>query len=876
MKMFFVFSMALLCNQMAYCQAVPAKGTGKISGMVLDSISREPISFGTVSLISVATSKPTDGGVCDVDGTFELTKVAAGTYNIVVSFIGYSNFEIANIVIAERGTDLQLGTVLLASATKQLGEVTVVGQRALIEERVDRTIYNAEQDVTTRGSDATEVMRRVPMLSVDLDGNVALRGSTNVRVLINNKPSTIMAASVADALKMIPADQIKSVEVITSPSARYDAEGSGGIINIVLKKNNLEGMTLNVNSGAGNRSSNLGLNGSYRKGKFGATLGGHGHTFYNNALNTIDQTTLRVDKTVRSEQTIEAFDRGIFGRYNMGFDYDLTPTQSLSSGIRFGTRNFLREQEQQTDLFTNDVFDITNFRNVNSRDLSNTVDANLDYLRTFKEQQEWSISTQYSRSGLTNNFDADILDANQNIASLQRNINGNNNQELTLQTDYQTPIGKNQMIEFGGKGIMRWVRSDYEYQVASSQNAPFVLDLSRPSGWLDYNQNVGAAYAAYTLTTKGDYTIKAGSRYEYTGISATTNTDAAIVIPSYSNLVPSINISKKIKGTTTLKAAYNRRIQRPGLQQLNPNFNTANTQNITVGNPTLRPELTDNFELSINGSIKKTYLTLAIFTRLTNNAISQVRVPSDTLQGAVVTTYQNIGQQQGYGANLFGNAYITPKWTVNGGVDVLYAYLEGQVLDINGVSKTFSNTGFNVNGRLMSQYILGRGWGIQANTFMRGAQVQLQGRQNGFYMYSIGLKKDFNNKKGSIGFTADNFLTEGTTQRTELSSPTFTQVNVNQPYNRGFKLTFNYTFGKMGFDQSARKTKSVKNDDIKDGEGGGGNGGGDMNGGGGTQPQRGGGQMPAGGAKPSGSDKIPPKPGDKTPPKTDKKPDGGL
>ena len=180
-----------------------------------------------------------------------------------------------------------------------LSEVVVEGQKVLIEERVDRTIYNAENDETTRGGDATDVLKRVPMLSVDLDGNVSLRGSQNVTVLINNKPSTIMASSIADALRQIPADQIKSVEVITSPSAKYDAEGSGGIININTKKNTLQGATLNIDAGVGLRGSNLGLNGNLRTGKMGFSLGGFGRAMYN-VNGSFDNSQLTTDGTTET------------------------------------------------------------------------------------------------------------------------------------------------------------------------------------------------------------------------------------------------------------------------------------------------------------------------------------------------------------------------------------------------------------------------------------------------------------------------------------------------------------------------------------------------------------------------------------------------
>ena len=805
------------------------RGNASISGSVIDSTLNKAVEFANVVLYSKATNKILDGVMADDKGKFTISKIAPGDYKLQISFIGYTD-KVINTVQIQKGQELNLGAIKIRPSVQALKEVTITAQKAMIEEKVDRLVYNAEKDITAKGGDASDVLKKVPMLTVDLDGNVSLRGSQNIRVLINNKPSTIMASSVADALKQIPADMIKTVEVITSPSAKYDAEGSGGIINIVTKKNNLEGLTLNIDSGVGNRASNLGLNGSYRKGKIGFNLGGFGRAFYNKAFSDLNQSTFSNGNIFRTSQSTDAFDNGLFGQYSLGFDYDISKTQSLTAGIRYGVRNLTRDQEMTTDLFTQDSLVSTLFRNVDNKDLSNTVDVNLDYLRIFKPQQEWSISTQFSRNNLTNNFNADILNGSDSeITNREKNLNHNINQEVTLQTDYTNPIGKNQMVEVGAKTIYRSVTSDYSYLVAGSTGA-FTFDPNRLAGALNYNQNVGAGYLSYTYTTANKYSVKVGARYEHTAIDAQTHNygelNKDIVIPNYSNLVPSLNISKTLKNGTTLKAAYNRRIQRPGLQQLNPNFNTANTQNITIGNPTLSPELTDNFELGISTNIKKTYLNVALFSRLTDNAISRVIMPYDSITGAVITTYENIGSQRAYGTNVFGNINITPTWSVNGGIDMYYAFLEGQTAGADGTSVTVRNSGLNTSGRLMTQIQLPKGWGIQGFSFFRGSMVQLQGTQSGFKMYSLGVKKDFADKKGSIGVAAENFVTRGMVIKSESTSPLFSQTSNMRLLNQGVKLTFSYKIGKMSFDAPRRKTRSVSNDDVKSGDDTGSNSGG--------------------------------------------------
>jgi hypothetical protein len=235
--------------------------------------------------------------------------------------------------------------------------------------------------------------------------------------------------------------------------------------------------------------------------------------------------------------------------------------------------------------------------------------------------------------------------------------------------------------------------------------------------------------------------------------------------------------------------------------------------------------------LGLSGNIKKTYVNLSVFRRITNNAISQIRKPSDTLVGAVITTYQNVGVQRAWGTSVFGNFQITPKWSINGGLDLVYAFMEGRTTGLNGLSEIVNNSGININGRLMTQLTLPKGWGIQGFSFMRGSQVQLQGRQAGFGMYALSVRKDFKNKKGSIGLGAENFLTKGIRMKTELSSPTFTQINDIQLLNRGIRLNFSYRIGKMTFDAPKKKAKSVENDDVKSGDDNN-NGGGGMQGGG--------------------------------------------
>ena len=788
------------------------KGNSKVSGYIVNETLSNAVEYASVALYNQETKKAVDGTMADDKGKFSITRIASGTYYLMISFIGYDNKTIDSIKI-EKGKDVDLGVIKLKEKVRQLDEVTVSAEKSLIEEKVDRLVYNAEKDLTARGGDASDVLRKVPMLSVDFDGNVTLRGTSNIKVLINNKPSTIVASSIADALKMIPADLIKSVEVITSPSAKYDAEGTGGIINIITKKSNLQGLNLNIDTGIGLRGSNLGLNGNYRKKKLGITLGGYGRAFYNKSSSVLEQTTFRNDVISLTKQNADAKDNGLFGRYNVGFDYDISKTQSITGSLAFGKRSFKRDQNLQSDIFSNAILKNSSLRDVSTTNGGNSVDLNVDYIRTFKPGEEWSVSAQISQNKLVNDFTSDIMSSTFDILSRQKNLNDSYNKEITIQTDYQLPIKKNQQFEVGVKTVRRQVDSNFEYQKAGS-TGDYVLDDRNPAGLLNYTQNVSAGYLSYTLTTKNKYTFKVGSRYEYTTIDANDKTKDIKISP-YGNFVPSVNISKKLK-SGTLKLAYNNRIQRPGLQQLNPNFSTANPQSITVGNPNLKPEISNNFELSLSGGVKKSYLTIALFNRQTNNSITRISSPSDTLVGAIITTFQNIGKEQTTGFNLNGNFFLTPKWSLNGGIDVYYNYLNGFQAGLNGTNTEVSNNGIVWGGRLQTSITLKKGWGIQGFGGYRGNQIQLQGSNRNSGMYSVGLRKDFNNKKGSFGLATENFF-GGMVRKSLLDTPTLSQKSTDYIYNQNVKLTLSIKIGSMRLVEE--KKSKVKNDDVKSGGG---------------------------------------------------------
>jgi len=793
----------------------------RISGRVVEKGSGQPIAYAAAVLLEEGTGKNVTGGVADGNGEFFLTGFKEGNYKLQVSFMGYTTLE-QNVTVTAGLTAVELGNLSLEEESLTLQEVTVQGQRDLIEERVDRTIYNAENDKTTMGGDASDVLRRVPMLSVDLDGNVSMRGSQNIRVLIDNKPSTIAASSIADALKQIPADEIKSVEVITSPSAKYDAEGSGGIINIITKKNNLQGASLSINSSVGMRGSNLGLNAALRRGKMGFTLGGQGRGSYNvNGAFENEQQVTNPDGSVADIfQSAETKSNMLMGRYNLGWDYEINKYNWMSASVGYGLFNFKNKQDNLlSETYMDEILINSLLRQVNMDNLSNNIDVNFNYTRTFERpQKEFSILGLYSRNDRTNDFINSLFSQDfELIASRTKNENASDNQEFTLQFDYITPIGSGdkQILEYGAKNILRKATSDYAYFVADGASGPYEqLEDVQLSNEFNYQQNVTAGYVSYTLGFLNDYTVKGGLRYEYTHIDADFKSAQTAEIPAYGTLVPSLNLSRKLKSGNMIKLAYNRRIQRPSLQFLNPNIEASNPLQISQGNPLLDPEFTDNYEFGYNTFYKVASLNLSAFFRNSTGSIQSVRTVQD--DGVIYSTFENIGSEKAYGLSLFTNVSISNKFSLNGGIDSYYSVLDNNLSD---PLYRASNEGLVLSGRLFGNYNITDTWVIQAFGFARGNRVQLQGSQGGFRVYGLNLNKEFMNKKGSIGFGAENFLTSEFKMRNEVTSPTITQKSTNTMRNMNFKINFSYRIGKMSVSTPRRK-RSIDNQDLKQ-EGGG-------------------------------------------------------
>jgi outer membrane receptor protein involved in Fe transport len=372
----------------------------------------------------------------------------------------------------------------------------------------------------------------------------------------------------------------------------------------------------------------------------------------------------------------------------------------------------------------------------------------------------------------------------------------------TLQADYQEPIKENQLLEFGGKTMMRKVESDYTYYVANGSDGSYAIDANHPPSSLDYNQYITAGYLSYSVTAN-DYTLKAGSRYEYTDVQAHFSSAPTAAIPSYGVLVPSINLSRKLRDGKLIKISYNKRIQRPSLRDLNPTLQASNPKNATMGNPNLKPEYTHLAEIAYKTTIKAATINLSAFMRYNTNDIQPARIiKGDT----IISIFQNIGTEANYGISIFVSVPISDRFTVNGGTDTFYRILKNNSPDpvLNATME-----GITPNFRLFGNYNFSNGWSFQFFGSYQGKSYNLQGYRTSPINHSVSVKKNMWGKNGSLTFGLDNFATPTYQVYSNLKSPYLIQNTTNTLYNFIVKASFSYKIGKISQD----KKKQLIEDD---------------------------------------------------------------
>ncbi len=794
----------------------PPKGvTGTISGIVADSISGDPISFASIGLYDQIAGTLISGGISDESGSFRIPELPAGDYKLQVVFVGYVVKEINNLRLTAQKPDLDYGTILLAQESQLLNEIKVLGEAPLIEARPDKIVYNAERDLTTRGGDAADVLRNVPLLAVDFDGNVSLRGSENVRILINGRPSGIFNASVADALKMMPADQIKSVEVITSPSAKYDGEGTAGIINIITKKKSIEGLAGSVELTGGTRFNRGNLNMNYGKGRLGLNASGGGHYAWP-AEGTSSFRREEFDIATPSLLTQDGFNTSsrLGYRFNAGAEYNINGYNTLTSNLSF--------RGHRTDNL-NDVISSYAENATVEEIYRRTTDGFSDrlgweweggYRKTFiRKDQEWSVAFELDKDDNENESEYDLtyeLPLTQPNA-LENNLDLGDNLELTLQTDYAHPFGEDVIIETGLKATLRMIESDFRFQEYNPDLNAWVEDPSRTDIFY-YDQNVYAGYINSTIQWGDKMTLIAGLRMEVTDLNGDFKTFDSPFANQYTNYLPNVTLSRKIGEYNQLKISYNQRIQRPNQHNINPYIEYNDDRDISYGNPTLGPEFVQQVEIGSNFFLKGNMVNISLFGRRTEDLIESLLKITDT--GISETTFENFGIRSSVGINVFGSVAITEKISIRGGFDTNFwnadGFFDGEEL---------TNTGIDYNGRLTLTWKLLETLTIEGFSMFRSPTYTVQGKLPNWVMSSFAIKQDLFKRKMVIGITISQPFSENRTFERELSGDDFYQNNTTVRPFRSIGLALGYRFGKLDFNERSGK-KKINNNDLKEDQGG--------------------------------------------------------
>jgi outer membrane receptor protein involved in Fe transport len=720
-----------------YCQ-------NKIKGTILDNDNHQPIAYATVVVTDPASGKTVNGGVATDKGSFEINGLKNGKYNLSIDFIGYHPKEIKGVNATQ-----DLGNIYLAATTRSLQEIVVTSRAPTIENKTDRIVYNVATDITSQGGVATDVLKKVPQVTVDIDGNVELQGNANIRFLINGKPSSMFGNSLADALASIPASQIRSIEAITSPGAKYDAQGTGGIINIILKNNPMQGMNGNISLSAGTRLENGSLNLNYRKNKFGANLFFSGneqltsHTPSSRYRYTYDAKTSLTQET-NTDFTRQAYQAGI------GFDYGKL-TGGLSYSF-FGNRSIAATAQQPGDIFfTSDT-----------RNRTTAVDWNLAYqVRNFSFLYSGSDGSPYTSfvQGVTHSWTPGT--------DLQHNFSA----------DYAF-----KPFEAGVKVILHHFNNTATSIPDSTQSYVF-----------DYRMNIYAAYLSAKFSLFRSLDVVAGARYEYTTIAMGR-------IPSYGELLPSLNIVRQLGHDQSVKLAFTRRIERPD-KELNPFVNLSDPYNITMGNPYLKPEIGNNVELGYNRNLRNGgNVYIAFSERINTNDLKTYtayypafQVGDSVYKDVTVTTRANIGEEYNTGLILTSSIPITAHLNIR---ENLVVYNKHVVNHVDNGNKTDGlSWRFNAN----IAYTLPASFVAEAFGDYKSAWNSIQGRVPQTITYTLAVRKQFWHNNASIGLTATNPFSPYIRQLTTISTPQYMGTYLRLVPYRSFGISMTYKFGKLQF-----------------------------------------------------------------------------
>ena len=817
-----------------------AAPTFQIKGVLLDSLTQEGEPYATIKIVKKeAPANALKMLVTDMKGKFQEKVPGTGNFVMTISSIG-RNTIVKDFTVKAGEKLVDFGTLYITDASNELGQVEVVAQKPLVKADIDKIEYNVQDDPDSKSNSVLEMLRKVPLVTVDGEDNIKVNGSSSFKVYVNGKPNNMMSNNPTEVLKSMPANSIKHIEVITNPGPKYDAEGVGGILNIVTVGSGLEGYTATFSGNVSNMGAGGGLFGTVKSGKL--TVSARYNYNYNDRPRSYSGGNRRTVGDVTEGSSDLDYDGSSKGHGNFqsgsmeaSYEIDTLRLVSMSFGLWGGGNN---STSINNTLATAPGTSNELYRYVSdgrSKSSWYSIDGGVDYQRMFHVKDRMftlsykiNTSPQTSDSYSTYNDMHAATDWEDFLKRLYdlNNDGSQNTTEHTFQADYTTPIGKIHTLEAGAKYILRDNSSEddrYERQIGTTGD--YVLDEEHSSHYKHQN-DILAAYMGYGLRVK-KISGRLGVRYEH------TKQEVKYLLgrgddfnKNFDDVVPSASIGYKLTDMSNLRFGYNMRIYRPGIWYLNPYLNDSNPTNISQGNSHLDSEKSHSFNLSYSNFTQKFNINLSARYSFTNNSIEQVteQVKDTEIEGlqnptgkeVLYSTYQNIGKSRNASLSGYVNWNATSNTRIYANLYGNYTYMEGA----NGLK----NDGWNLFAYGGAQQSLPHDWRISLNIYGQTPWIMLQGKGSSFFDYGLSVNKSFLNKRLTLSAFASNFFKKYTSPTSSIEGVGFTQDRWNRYTRQRFGVSVSYRIGELK--ASVKKAaRTISNDDVKGGGGEGGGGG---------------------------------------------------
>lgn len=781
-----------------------SQGHVHLSGNVTDS-SKKPLGFVTVHIYKQKDLlKPLTTTYTKQDGKFKFEGIDSGNHLLVFTHTGFAEKKQPVSINATSG-NVELDPVQLSIAAGVLKEVSVKTQRPLVEQSDDKIIFNVEDDPTNKTETAIDILRKTPFVTVDGEDNVQVNGQRNFKVLLNGRETSMFARNLKEALKGFPGSLISKIEVITSPSAKYDGEGVGGVINIITKKK-IVGYNGSISSFSRtlDRMNHFAVNGNAKIGKIGGSLFygiGQRHPV---ALANFTS-TVPIIPSVFTKRELDGTRKNInqwnFGNAEFSWEIDTLNTISTYANINSGTDKSVLSQTITTDYSNNGTG--ISYYTMNSRNENPGISAGTDYIKKFKKNKEREFSIRFlGEFGKSNSF----MNSLQENPSSDRFIINNSiakNNQYTLQTDYSSPLKNNQKLELGLKTILRRASSDFESLLKYDAATNYKINPANTDKF-KYIQNVFSVYSMYSFKIKKT-SFRIGGRAEHTTVNGDFITSNTLVKQSYTTLLPNIQSTKRLGKTITLVLSYSKRLQRPYIWDLNPFIFNNDSLDITYGNPGLDPQTIHILSAQTRFVKGSTFASASIEGGYSNDKILNYS-SFDAATGITRTTSLNIGKEFQSRFNLNVNAKITGQWDVFVNASIRYIHIA------NNAKTSQSNQGFGSNFNMNNSYKFSNKFTITTFFGIWQDPVTIQTEFPLMLWYNVAFNHKFLKDKLNVSLRGVNFLEKTRDFRTVLTDPNFITTNINTQFRRGGVLALTWNFGKLT--ENVSKKKGVNNDDL--------------------------------------------------------------